>query len=92
MLSDSRQHAVPLQILSNIALISTGVYLLISGIQRGISHYFFLGVAVILITGLLRYIDLIGDYIGAALLFMLFAAILLGAANYWKKRPQEAAP
>jgi hypothetical protein len=34
----------------------------------------------------------LGDYIGAALLFMLFAAILLGAAKYWKSRPRETTP
>ena len=61
------------------------VWLIISGISKGISHYFFLGVASILITALLRYADLIGDYIGGALLFMFFAALLLGAARFWKK-------
>lgn len=80
------EYAVHLQVLTNIVLIIMGVYLLISGIQRGITHYFFLGILVILLTGLLRYIDLIGDYIGGALLFIFFAAILLGAARYWKHR------
>jgi hypothetical protein len=34
---------------------------------------------------LLRYIDLVGDYIGAAILFAVFAVILLVSARYWKK-------
>ena len=70
----------------NIVLVVAGVWLIISGISKGISHYFFLGVASILVTALLRYADLIGDYIGGALLFMFFAVLLLGAARFWKKR------
>ena len=76
--------AVLLQILTNLVLICVGAWLIVRGIDAGISHYFFLGVAIILITALLRYIDLIGDYLGGAALFMLFALVLLGAAKYWK--------
>ena len=42
-------------------------------------------VVVVMLTGLLRYIDLVGDYIGAAILFAVFAVILLVSARYWKK-------
>ncbi len=38
----------------------------------------------ILLTAFMRYVDLIGDYVGGALLFAVFAALLLGAAKYWK--------
>jgi hypothetical protein len=72
------------QITYNVALISAGIWLIHRGIQRGISHYFFLGTATILLTALMRYIDLIGEYIGGAILFMGLAALLLGAAKYWK--------
>lgn len=78
-------HAVYFQIAYNIVLIGTGVWLIVKGISMGISHYFFLGIAAVLITAFMRYADLIGDYIGGAVLFMVFAAILLGAAKYWKK-------
>ncbi len=78
-----------LQIIDNIVVIATGVWLLINGIRHSISHYFFLGILVILLTGFLRYIDLIGDYIGAALLFILFAAILLSAAYFWKSHNRQ---
>ncbi|QFT54486.1 DUF2157 domain-containing protein [Microbulbifer sp. THAF38] len=76
--------AVYLQVATNFVLISCGIWLIYRGIHDGISHYFFLGVMSILITALLRYIDLIGDYLGAALIFILFAGLLLGAAKYWK--------
>lgn len=76
--------AIYFQVAYNLALIGTGVWLILEGIRDGISHYFFLGVATILITALMRYIDLIGDYIGGAILFTVFAILLLGAARYWK--------
>lgn len=76
--------AVYFQIAYNIALICTGIGLIVRGIHQSISHYFFLGVASILVTAFMRYIDLIGDYIGGAIMFMVLAAVLLGAARYWK--------
>ena len=88
----TRSYAVLLQVLDNIALIVTGVWLIIRGIQQGISQYFYAGVVTIMLTGFLRYIDLIGDYIGAAVLFIVFALILLSAAKYWRMhdKKQEA--
>ncbi len=58
--------------------------------QSNISHYFYAGVLAILTTGLLRYIDLIGDYIGASILFAIIAAILLLTAKYWKNHHAKA--
>lgn len=83
--SNNTTHSLIFQIASNIALIAFGIWLILQGINHGISHYFFLGIATILLTALIRYIDLIGDYIGGAILFILFAIILLGAAKYWKR-------
>jgi len=80
---DSSQ-AVYMQIMSNIALILFGIRLILKGIKEGVSHYFFLGVMSILLTAMIRYADLVGNYLGGALLFIVFAAILLGAAKYWK--------
>ena len=51
---------------------------------------FFLGVLIILATGLLRYIDLVGDYIGATILFAVFAVILLSAAKFWKSQHSKS--
>ncbi|MCW8127909.1 DUF2157 domain-containing protein [Microbulbifer halophilus] len=84
-LSRNPEHAVHFQVVTNFALIGSGVWLIVRGIHSGISHYFFLGVSAILITAFLRYIDLIGDYLGGALIFTVFAIVLLGAAKYWKR-------
>ena len=79
-------HAAVFQVLDNVALVAAGIWLIVRATATGASHFFFLGVATILLTALLRYVDLIGDYIGGAVLFMAFAALLLGAARYWKRR------
>ena len=84
MFASDSSSAQLFQVIYNIALIAIGVGLIIKGIQYGITHYFFLGVVTILLTALMRYIDLIGDYIGGAILFAVFAAVLLGAAKFWK--------
>ena len=85
--------AVHFQVLDNVALVAAGVWLIVRGSASGTSHYFFLGVAVILLTAFMRYVDLIGDYIGGAVLFTVFAALLLGAARYWKsRRTREVRP
>ncbi len=84
VLVQSREYAQAFQFADNIVLVATGLWLTVLGIQRSISHYFYLGVFTILATGLLRYIDFVGDYIGTAILFGIQAAILLAAARYWK--------
>lgn len=76
--------AVYFQVAFNLVLIAIGGWLIVRGIHSGFSHYFFLGLTTILVTAFMRYIDLIGDYLGGALLFAVFAALLLGAAKYWK--------
>lgn len=70
---------------TNLVLIGTGTWLIIEGIRSATSHFFFLGVLTILATGLCRYIDLVGDYIGAAILFAVFAVILLTTAGFWRR-------
>ncbi len=88
LLSDAKEHGTSLQILTNLVLIGLGIRLIIRGTQAGISHYFFLGLVTILLTAFIRYLDLIGNYIGGAILFIVFAAILLGAAKYWRHQQQ----
>jgi hypothetical protein len=39
---------------------------------------------VILVTALLRYADLIGDYVGGSLRFLFFAGVLFAAARFWR--------
>jgi hypothetical protein len=53
-------------------------------LRDSITLYFYTGIGVILITALLRYADLVGDYIGGSLLFLFFSAVLFGAARFWR--------
>ena len=71
-------------IATNLMLVVTGVWLIRRGIDDAITHFFYTGVGVLLLTALLRYFDLIGDYIGGAILFMIAATVLFGAARYWR--------
>ena len=84
MLVDDRDASLIFQVMGNVVLVAMGIWLIVRGMKHSVSHYFFLGVLTILVTGLLRYIDFVGDYVGAAILFAVFAAILLSAAKYWK--------
>lgn len=88
-MTDNTDHAVTFQIVYNIALVACGIWLIVRGINSGISHYFFLGITAILLTALMRYIDLIGEYVGGAILFMVLAAFLLSAAKYWKQHQES---
>lgn len=78
--------AVYLQVMTNCLLVVTGIWLIVYSTTRRITHYFYPGISIILLTALLRDIDLIGDYVGTAIMFAGFVAILLGAAKYWQKR------
>ncbi len=73
-------------IATNLMLVVTGIWLIRRGIDDAITHFFYTGVTVLLLTALLRYFDLIGDYIGGAILFMIAATVLFGAARYWRAR------
>lgn len=82
-------YALYFQIATNIVLVVTGIWLIVRGIKDRATHYFFLGVSTILLTGFFRYMDLVGDYIGASILFMVFSVILLSAARFWKSHQQS---
>lgn len=80
-----------LRIADNLALLAVGIALLLHGVRSGVSWHFFLGIGVILLTGMLRYFGLIGDYVGGAVLFIVFAGVMLGAAQYWRRHQGGAA-
>lgn len=71
-------------IATNLMLLLMGILLIRRGIDQSETHYFYTGVVVLLLTAFIRYFDLIGDYIGGAILFLVAAGILMGAAKYWK--------
>lgn len=78
-----------LALATNLLLVITGIWLIRRGVDDAVSHFFYTGIGVLLVTALMRYFDLIGDYIGGALLFALAAGILFGAARYWRARMKE---
>ncbi len=90
VLISDRDAALWFSVADNLILIISGVWLIVEGVRKGISHYFFLGVVVILALGLIRYLDLVGDYVGAAALFTVFAVILLVTARLWRPRVKTA--
>ena len=85
ILWSNEAYAVVFQIAYNIILVIIGVRLIITGFSRAIPHYFFLGVITIVLVALMRYIDLVGGYMGASILFIALAILLLLIAGYWKK-------
>ncbi len=86
-----RDHAVVYQIVVNLCLIVAGILLIVRGTRSDTSHYYFMGVGTIVITALLRYFDLVGDFIGGAILFAVMAAIMLAAARFWRARNDKEA-
>ena len=85
MLAD-KSHAVYFQVFDNVLLAGFGIWLILFGNNRGISHYLYLGVSTLSLIAILRYFDLIGGYIGGAILFAVIAIILLMTARFWNKR------
>ncbi|WP_341503918.1 DUF2157 domain-containing protein [Gallaecimonas sp. GXIMD4217] len=73
-----------LAVATNLMLVAVGIGLIRRGIDEAITHFFYTGVLVLLLTALLRYVDLIGDYIGGAVLFLVAALVMFGAARYWR--------
>lgn len=69
---------------TNLMLVLTSIWLVRRGIDDAITHYFYTGVGLLLLTAMFRYFDLIGDYIGGAILFIIAAAIMFVAAKYWR--------
>jgi uncharacterized membrane protein len=77
--------AFVLVVLTNLVLLGMGVWLLCKAFATESSSYFYLGLGVILFTALLRYVDLIGEYLGGSLLFLVAAGIMFLAAHGWRR-------
>ncbi|HIE65226.1 MAG TPA: hypothetical protein EYG28_05895 [Nitrospiria bacterium] len=75
---------VLLQCITNLFLVFTGIWLIVRAVHDTLTHYYYLGIGILILTAFFRYFDLIGDYRGASLLFLVCAAILFGAARYWR--------
>jgi len=78
-----RTYALEFQIMTNLVILCTGIYMIRTGIQRHLGSYFFLGVSVIVLLAFLRYVDLIGDYIGGTAVFLVGAGITYMSSRFW---------
>ena len=74
----------------NLLILALALRWLQRGLVEGQAGLFFTGLVAMLLLAVLRYLDLIGGYLGAAGLFTAMAALLLLAAFYWRRR--EARP
>ena len=76
----------------NLLALLSAIVLIQEGLKRGLTQYFYSGIVLILLLALMRYLDLFGDYLGAAAMFLVAAAVLYGAARFWRRQhSQEAA-
>ncbi len=69
-----------------LVLLACGGWMIVRGIATASTASFHLGVGTVLLTAVLRYFVLIGDYVGTAVLFMACGAAMAGAATYFKRR------
>lgn len=76
-------------VMINLTLLLTGIGLIKQGVEQSQSQIFYTGIVTLLATAFIRYFDLIGDYIGGAILFLIAASIMMYAARYWRLRPQQ---
>jgi hypothetical protein len=83
--------AIGLQLFGNVACVGSGIWLILRALRDSVTLYFYTGIGVILILALLRYADLVGDYVGGSLLFLFFAAVLFGSARFWRAHVRKGA-
>jgi hypothetical protein len=74
---------------ANLLVVWVAMHWLRRGLADGDGRGFFSGLGTLLLLALLRYLDLIGDYLGGAALFAVMAAVLYGGARYWRGRAGE---
>ncbi|MGB2248840.1 MAG: DUF2157 domain-containing protein [Alcanivorax sediminis] len=77
---------LPMVILVNLLALVSAIVLIQQGLEKGYSQYFYSGVGLLLVLAMIRYVDLVGDYVGGAVMFLIAAAILYAAARYWRDR------
>jgi uncharacterized membrane protein len=86
-----RRAALVPTILVNVAMIGSSLWLIAVGLREDRGWTFTAGVLYFLLWTVLRYVDLFGEFggfLGAALMFFLCGAALLGVALYWRRRKE----
>jgi len=82
-------HAFWYAVFINLVLLGAGIRLILRGLELHAGYLFYTGVLVILVQALLRYVNLMSDYLSGALLFVVAGAILFAAARFWRARMTE---
>ena len=77
---------------ANLLILASGLTLIVEGIRQRLRSPIIVGAIVLLILGFVRYIDLINDYVGASVLFIVEGVILIACARGTRtmKRTKEA--
>lgn len=75
----------------NLLALLSAIVLIQEGLKRGLTQYFYSGIVLMLLLALMRYLDLFGDYLGAAAMFLVAAAVLYGAARFWRRQQRREA-
>lgn len=73
-----------LAITTNLILLASGIRLILRGVEIHAGYLFYTGVMVVLLQAVLRYLDVMGDYITGAVLFLIAGGILFMAARFWR--------
>ena len=79
------RYDVVIAIFINLILICSGIWLIITGVHTATGTNYYFGVFTLLMTALLRYFNLIDDYLSGAALFFVASAIMFLAARWWHK-------
>jgi len=85
LLPDSDTIHVLMAVLVNLFLLALGIRLIVRGLEIRVGELFYSGVVLLLLLALMRYLNLIGDYLGSALLFLVAGGVLFAAARYWQR-------
>ena len=73
------------QVAGNLLAVVCGIAFVIEAVQETSTSSFYMGVGMLLLLAFFRYFDLVGDYLGTAILFMVCAGILMAAARFWRR-------
>jgi len=79
-------------VLTNMVMLSFGVWLLLLGVREERGRPFAVGVLYVLLWTIIRYVDLfgsIGGMLGASAMFFAAGGILFTSAWYWKNQRSE---
>ncbi len=78
------------QVAGNLLAVVCGIAFVIEAVQETSTSSFYMGVGMLLLLAFFRYFDLVGDYLGTAILFMVCAGILMAAARFWRRFSAQA--